>query len=106
MERECLRSHNIHLVIHYDPVVTDDPELNALRDRVARFFAEKDERMTIHDFRMIRGSEHTDLIFDAALPAAAHGQEKALKRELEACLNDGDVTYHAVITFDPISFNP
>ncbi len=30
MERECLQSHNIHLVIHYDPVITDDPEMNRI----------------------------------------------------------------------------
>lgn len=33
MERECQRSHNVHLVIHYDPVVTDDPELQRLKER-------------------------------------------------------------------------
>ena len=106
MERECLRSHNIHLVIHYDPVVTDDPEMNSLRDRVARFFLEVDGRMTIHDFRMVKGTGHTNLIFDVALPADLTGREKALKRQLEALLNEGSpVTYYTVITFDPAAFN-
>lgn len=106
MERECLQSHNIHLVIHYDPVVTDDPELNELRERVAQFFLEKDERMSIHDFRMVRGNEHTNLIFDVALPAEFRGQEKALTQTLEASLNaERHVRYYAVITFDPFAFN-
>ena len=105
MERECLRSHNIHLVIHYDPVVTDDPELNEMRERVARFFMEKDERMTIHDFRMVRGTGHTNLIFDVAMPANLRGQEKALKKELEARLRTDDIIYYTVITFDLAQFN-
>lgn len=105
MERECLRSHNIHLVIHYDPVITDDPELNALRDRVSRFFLEKDERMSIHDFRMVQGTGHTNLIFDVALPPSRRGQEKALSRELEELLSTPETRYYTVITFDPIGFN-
>lgn len=105
MERECLRSHNIHLVIHYDPVITDDPELNALRDRVSRFFLEKDERMSIHDFRMVQGTGHTNLIFDVALPPSHRGQEKALSRELEELLSTPETRYYTVITFDPIGFN-
>lgn len=106
MERECLESHQIHLVIHYDPVVTDDPELNALRDRVCRYFLERNEAMSIHDFRLVRGTGHTNLIFDVALPAELQGQEKALKQGVEEFLNrDGAVRYYAVITFDPISFN-
>ena len=105
MERECLRSHNIHLVIHYDPVVTDDPELNEMRERVTRFFMEKDERMTIHDFRMVRGTGHTNLIFDVAMPANLRGQEKTLKKELEARLRTDDIIYYTVITFDLAQFN-
>ena len=105
MERECLRSHNIHLVIHYDPVVTDDPELNEMRERVTRFFMEKDERLTIHDFRMVRGTGHTNLIFDVAMPANLRGQEKALKKELEARLRTDDIIYYTVITFDLALFN-
>ena len=105
MERECLRSHNIHLVIHYDPVVTDDPELNEMRERVTRFFMEKDERLTIHDFRMVRGTGHTNLIFDVAMPANLRGQEKALKKELEARLRTDDIIYYTVITFDLAQFN-
>ena len=105
MERECLRSHNIHMVIHYDPVVTDDPELNEMRERVTRFFMEKDERMTIHDFRMVRGTGHTNLIFDVAMPANLRGQEKTLKKELEARLRTDDIIYYTVITFDLAQFN-
>lgn len=106
MERECLRSHNIQLVIHYDPVVTDDPELDRLRELVAGWMRQQDPRLSIHDFRMVKGEVHTNLIFDVALPQDLRGKEKALRTNLETYLNrDSSITYHLVITFDPEAFN-
>ena len=106
MERECLRSHNIHLVIHYDPVITDDPELNRLRKKTAELLQRRDERLTLHDFRMVRGTGHTNLIFDVALPGDLRGQEKAIQFGLNQALNEGSaMVYHTVITFDPADFN-
>ena len=106
MERECLRSHNVHLVIHYDPVVTDDPELNRMRQLVAAILQVKDTRLSIHDFRMVPGTGHTNLIFDIALPADLQGQERQIQKSLENALNDlGQGTYYTVITFDAAEFN-
>ena len=106
MERECLRSHNIHLVIHYDPVITNDPEINRLRQRCMEVLAQRDRRLTLHDFRMVRGSAHTNLIFDVSLPHDLRGQEKNIQKELNKKLNEGcAMTYHTVITFDPAEFN-
>ena len=106
MERECLRSHNIQLVIHYDPVGTDDPELDRLRELVAGWMRQQDPRLSIHDFRMVKGEVHTNLIFDVALPQDLRGKEKALRTNLETYLNrDSSITYHLVITFDPEAFN-
>ena len=106
MERECLRSHNIHLVIHYDPVITNDPEINRLRGKCADFLQTQDSRLTLHDFRMVRGTGHTNLIFDVSLPAELRGREKEFQAGLNAHLNqDSPMTYHTVITFDPAEFN-
>ncbi len=106
MERECYESHGIHLVIHYDPVVTNDPELDRMRTLVAAILRVKDDRLSIHDFRMVPGTGHTNLIFDVALPSDLFGQEKAIKAALEAALNDlGEGTYYTVITFDHASLN-
>ena len=103
MERECLQSHGIHLVIHYDPVVTDDPELERMRLLVSAILRVKDDRLSIHDFRMIPGERHTNLIFDVAMPPELHGQEESIQKALEGALNDlGRGTYRTVITFDPI----
>ena len=97
MERTCLREHHIHLVIHYDPVVTDDPELDRLRELVRGILNEYDRRISIHDFRMVRGTQNTNLIFDAVLPAALMEKQAQIQTYLDGKL---DRRYHTVITFD------
>ena len=106
LERECLKQLGVHLVIHYDPVVTDDPELERMRTLVTAILRVKDERLSIHDFRMVPGEGHTNLIFDVSLPAQLRGQEKTIQTALEAALNDlGKGAYYTVITFDLAAFN-
>ena len=101
MERECLRRMNVHLVIHYDPVVTDDPELNARKDQVMSILARKDPRLSVHDFRMVKGFSLTNLVFDVTLPPDLRGQEKEIRQMVEQQLNENsDIRYFAVITFD------
>lgn len=106
MERDCLNNHGIHLVIHYDPVVTDNPQLERMKEIVLSILKVRDTRMTIHDFRMVPGEKHINLIFDIALPTELQGKEKEIQGALEEALNNlGDSTYQTVITFDPIAFN-
>ena len=106
LERECMRAHNVHLVIHYDPVVVGDPELDAQRQRVLDILHGVDGRITIHDFRMVKSGGHTNLIFDVVLPHDLEEQKKAIRQELERALNENSaVTYYCVITFDLGVFN-
>ena len=106
LERKCLEHHGVHLVIHYDPVATDDPELERMRVVVASLLRMKDDAISIHDFRMVPGTSHINLIFDISLPVRLSGQEKAIQTALEAALNDlGEGHYHTVITFDPAELN-
>lgn len=106
MERTCLKLHNIHLVIHYDPVVVGDPATDEMRDFVSGVLAQADTRLTLHDFRMVRGKGHTNLIFDVAMPYDLKGQEKSIKKAVEKALTElGQGTFYTVITFDPEAFN-
>lgn len=106
MERECLRSHNVHLVIHYDPVIVDDPELTRCKQAAAELLRQKDPRLTLHDFRMTQGRKHMNLVFDVALPSDLQGQEESIRRFVEDGMNrEGSMVYHVVTTFDAASFN-
>ena len=66
IEREFLEQTDIILVIHLDPIVIGDPELDTYRDQIAQIVVQLDEHFTIHDFRMVKGPTHTNLIFDVA----------------------------------------
>ena len=106
MERECYQNHGIHLVIHYDPVITDDPELTRLKQCCEDLLESIDQRLHLHDFRMVRGDSHTNLIFDVALPADMAGKKSEIKAHLDQKLNqNAPCTYFTVITFDPEAFN-
>ena len=106
MERECYVNHNVQLVIHYDPVVTDDPELTRMKEKARAALKAMDDRLTLHDFRMVQGKEHTNLIFDVALPSDLNGCSESILQELTETINEGeDKTYYLVLTFDSTAFN-
>ena len=104
-ERMMLERHRIHLTIHYDPVVTDDAQLQLIRQRVMEILAEINPGLTIHDFRMVEGNEHTNLIFDVVVPDQLRGREKGIQQTLEQKLQTPEKRYHTVITFDTEAFN-
>ncbi len=106
LERKALQELGIHLVIHYDPIVMGDEEVSAMRTLVGALLKEIDDRLGFHDFRMVKGTGHTNLIFDIVMPHAMSGQEKAIKQALENALAAQDQgTYYLVITFDKSSFS-
>lgn len=101
MERECLKNYGTHLVIHYDPVVTDDPEVNSTKKLVNTIIKVRDDRLTIHDFRMVDDGESVKMSFDMILPEDLRGQEQSIKETVEKALNSLDSKkYYADITFD------
>lgn len=101
MERECLKNYGTHLVIHYDPVVTDDPEVNSTKRLVNTIIKVRDGRLTIHDFRMKDDGESVKMFFDMILPEDLRGQEQSIKETVEKALDSLDSKkYYADITFD------
>ena len=106
IERRCFEEHRVHLVIHYDPIVTDDAELNELRRQVTLVLRSMDEGISIHDFRLHRTGEQTNLVFDMTLPRSMAGRETQVKRQLDTALNlHSKIPYYTVITFDGPGFS-
>lgn len=68
IERDIRSDMEIELTIHYDPVRLNDERTNQLSDLVQLALAQIDERMTMHDFRIVDGEMHTNLIFDVVVP--------------------------------------
>ena len=101
LERACLETMGVHLSIHYDPVVTGDEEMDRLRLVVLQLLQQQDDRIAIHDFRMVRGQEYSNLIFDVELPAELLSCQNAIHRKLDEDLAQAEPhKYYTVITFD------
>lgn len=106
LERECLESHGIHLVIHHDPLVVDDPDLNRMHKSVEQVLKQISPELKTHDFRMCKTPTHINLIFDVSLPMDFVGQEKRIQNRIEQALSlKENTTVYTVITFDPVAFN-
>lgn len=100
IERELHEKLHVQAVIHMDPIVTDDETVDALRRQVAELVRQVEPRMTVHDLRVIRGTTHTNLVFDAVLPldAAITPAEAARRIREKVAELDGD--YYAVVTVE------
>lgn len=68
IEREIMGKYNAVACIHMDPVDTDDERVKALRLFVEEVLAAIDQSLTLHDFRVVFGETHTNLIFDVVVP--------------------------------------
>lgn len=100
IEREIAVDHGIHLVIHMDPIVTDDEKTNTQREAVKQLLLGIDERLTMHDFRMVEGPTHTNLIFDVVVPPKFSIPEKELQGRIIKGVHELDPEYYAVVTID------
>ena len=67
-ERELKEKLGCDAVIHMDPIATEDEFVCMRRREVSELVKELDDRLTIHDFRAVRGPNHTNLIFDVVVP--------------------------------------
>ncbi|HOT21415.1 MAG TPA: cation diffusion facilitator family transporter [Sedimentibacter sp.] len=100
IERDFAREFDISLVIHLDPVITDDEEINGLRSMTDKIVKSIDERLTMHDFRVVKGETHTNLIFDVVVPVDYDIKSSKLVSMIEKEIQNKDETYFAVVTVD------
>ena len=104
IEFDFLREKGISLVIHMDPVVTDDENANRLRENVNEIIfslaRELDEEISMHDFRVVVGQTHTNLIFDVVLNYSCKADEKDVVASIEREIKKLSPEYNAVINVD------
>ncbi len=99
-ERDIFEKTGVQTVIHMDPIVTDDEEVNNARAIISEKVGKIYEGITIHDFRMVKGEKQNNLIFDACLPLGCTMSHKQVKEAISAIARDIDPTYCCVITID------
>lgn len=100
IERRLREEHNIECSIHLDPIVVGDPLTDEWHARVCALAADIDARIRIHDFRMVPGTTHTNLIFDMAVPFEVKQSDATLKARLAECIAAEAPNYYTVITID------
>ena len=100
IEKELMEKLHCHAVIHMDPVDTDDASIARLREQVAELVKQVDPGLTIHDFRVVRGTTHDNLIFDAVLPFSSSKTPAQAAQEIRALVRTMDGNYYAVVTVE------
>ncbi len=91
----------VNLVIHMDPIDTDNEAVTAARENMLKAIKAIDERLTLHDFRMTPAAQtRTNLIFDVVVPSSFKYTEKELDEIINQKAKEINDTYVCVITFD------
>lgn len=100
IERDFLNDLGVHLVIHLDPVVTCDEQIIQLKQTVREAVSQILPEISIHDFRVVRGVTHSNMIFDVVVPYNFRISDKEIMEVINEAVNRIDETYYAVITVD------
>lgn len=100
IERRFLEQEGLHVIIHYDPIVTDNNEVGEVREYLAKQVKRLDPRLTIHDLRMVPGETHTNLIFDLVVPHGFEMPECRLKSEVQAMAQSKNPKWQCVVTLE------
>ena len=100
IERDFSRDLGIHMVIHLDPVIVGDARTDALHRKVQSLVTALYPTVTIHDFRVIWGVTHSNIVFDAAVPFAVKDSDAVITQKFEAEIQKLDPDYRTVVTID------
>lgn len=100
IERELQKQLRCNAVIHMDPIENDDAETEKQKKAVLAILAEIDPNITMHDFRIVQGPTHTNLIFDVMIPYGFQISDAQLKSRIESEIRKKNPEYYAVINID------
>ncbi len=100
IEKEIFEKMKIMTTIHLDPIETDNIQLNQYKTIVRKVLNEIDPELSFHDFRMVVGQTHTNLIFDVIISDKYRDKNQMLKEKIDEQLKLIDNKLETVITFD------
>ena len=100
IERDFQRDLGIHLVIHLDPIVTGDERTNHLREQVGKLLQVVYPGTAMHDFRVVWGVTHSNVVFDMAVPFSLKESDAQIKGRMDQAVKTLDPSYRTVITID------
>lgn len=100
IEQQLGTDLNCEAVIHMDPILTDDEETKDYRNLVLSILSGLEGELQIHDFRIVKGHTHTNLIFDVVTPYQYCLSDTALKKLLQEKIQEKDATLFTVVHVD------
>ncbi len=100
IEQDFKRDTSYVLTLHMDPVVMDDEKTNKAKEMVAEIISEIHPSLSFHDFRMVSGPHHTNLIFDVVIPFSVKLDSKTVVNTINDNIHKKNEKYYAVITID------
>ena len=100
IERELAEALGCIAVVHMDPVLVTDEVTGAVQEQVRAIVRTLDERLSIHDFRMVAGPTHTNLIFDVVVPVDFEMKDSEIIKTIAARLKEENKEWFAVINVD------
>lgn len=99
-EREIEEEMGMTVVIHLDPIVTDDDRIDEVRSQVLDCLTSLSPNYSMHDFRMLDGKERINLLFDVLLPYEESRPEDEVRQDIIDALKKEDPRYFPIITLD------
>ena len=100
IENEILEKYHILTSIHMDPIDMSDEMMPVLKEKVKKVVQSIDSSYNIHDFRIVSGNTHTNLVFDVLVPAQDKISHEELKKEISDKVSQIDPSYKCVIQID------
>ena len=100
IENDLSSECNCEAVIHMDPISINDPETNELKEIISRVILTIDESLMFHDFRIVKGPTHTNLLFDVLVPYNFQTSDKELLSEIQQRVSKINPTYFTVVKID------
>lgn len=100
IEQKVLEKFGIHLVIHLDPLEFNDEKVNGLRNMINEIILSIDERLKIHDFRVVDGPSHTNLIFDLVVPHGFEYSDSQITEIIKEKVADVNSSYYIVMVVE------
>jgi len=100
IERDFTKEEKINLVIHLDPIVTNDPKTNELRVLIGEIIKSISDVICMHDFRVVWGMSHSNIIFDVVVPYNFSHSDKELVQLISEKIHNINSAYYPVITVD------
>ena len=100
IEREIYQKFGVETTAHMDPIATEDEAVNSLREQVRDLVREVNPEMNIHDFRVTRGPQHTNLIFDVVVPHRSKVSDEEIAGEITRRVQALDPSYYPVFQLE------